>query len=268
MGMKDLTIKEMTGAVALPDEYVSMLQKIETNYPAIKRDTDSFYKTQSQFMDNMLTVSAPTELRNLRQILAEINKAKMALQESHFAGRKKEIEILKKEELLKSAIGLDADLLNVEIAEIEMQLTNTRDYVKGAVRKISAYMTQYDNILKKIGKTELTEEDFEDDEERYHIMKAFEQGLCAARSHGGVIDEGNQIYFHQIGVNGTVAQAEVGRYLSEEWKLIESGKEPAHEMTIKFLEYCARKFRGCAREYAERKGQSLIDYDSLGKKNG
>jgi hypothetical protein len=48
MGMKDLTIKEMTGAVALPDEYVSMLQKIETNYPAIKRDTDSFYKTQSQ----------------------------------------------------------------------------------------------------------------------------------------------------------------------------------------------------------------------------
>lgn len=243
--------------------YQVMLLKIESRYPALKKDSEAFYKTQSQFMDNMLTVSAPTELRNLRQILAEINKSKMALQEAHFSTKKKEIEILKKEEQLKEATGLDADLLKIEMAELDSQIANTEDYMKGAIRKIAAYMTQYDSILKKMGKTELTEQAFEEDEERYHIMKAFEQGLCAARSHHGVIDEGNQIYFHQIGINGAVAQNEVSIYLAEECKLIEGGHEPAHEMTMKFLEYCARKFKGCAHRYAERKGMILLDKGSL-----
>lgn len=266
--MKDIAIKEMVGTVSLPGEYIPMLQKIESNYPALKRDTDAFYKTQSQFMDNMLTVSAPTELRNLRQILAEINKIKSALQEAHFGTKKKQIEILKKEEQLKEATGLDADLLKIEIAELDSHIANTNDYTKGAIRKISAYITQYQNILKKLGKSELTEQDFEEDEERYHIMKAFEQGLCAARSHGGNIDEGNQIYFYQIGINGMVAQAEVSMYLQKEMEIIAGGQEPAHEMTVKFLEYCSKKFSGCAKNFAEYKGQQLIDYDSLGKTDG
>jgi hypothetical protein len=261
----NLTITETTKSIQkiLPEEYHGMLAKIESGYPAIKRDTDNFYKTQSQFMDNMLTVNHPTELRNLRQILAEINKAKMALQEAHFSNKKREIEIRKKRLLIESVEPIDAELLEVEAQEIESNVTNSIDYMKGAVRKISAYMTQYQNILNKLGKTELTEADFEEDEEKYHIMKAFEQGLCAARSHGGVIDEGNQIYFHQIGVNGTVAQNEVSIYLTEECKLIEGGQEPAHEMTMKFLDYCARKFKGCSRQYAERKGMNLIDDTSL-----
>lgn len=249
----------------LPLEYQSMLQKIENRYPALKRDTDSFYKTQSQFMDNMLTVSAPTERRNLRQILAEIQKSKMALQEAYFGNKKKSVEVRRKTQALESATGFDAELLEIEIAELQSQIANTQDYMKGAIRKISAYMTQYDSILKKIGKTKLTEADFEEDEERYHIMRAFEQGLCAARSHGGWIDEGNQIYLYQIGINGMVAQAEVERYLAEEQKIIESGNEPAHEMTTKFLEYCARKFKGCSRQYAERKGMSLLDRGSMNK---
>lgn len=249
----------------LPTEYCSMLERIESRYPALKRDTESFYKTQSQFMDNMLTVSAPTELRNLRQILAEIQKCKSALQEAYFNNKKKSVEIRRKAQDLESATGLDAELLEIEIAELRHQIANAEDYMKGAIRKISAYMTQYDGILEKTGKTELTEADFEEDEERYHIMKAFEQGLCAARSRGGWIDEGNQIYFYQIGINGMVAQAEVERYLLEEQKIIEAGQEPAHEMTTKFLEHCARKFKGCSRQYAERKGMTLLDRGSLNK---
>lgn len=240
-----------------------MVEKIEANFPALKRDMESFYKTQSQFMDNMLTVSAPTELRNLRQILAEINRSKQALQEAHFGTRKKEIEIRRKQEALLSASGLDEELLSVEIEELESQIATTEEYMKGAIRKIAAYMTQYESILKRIGKDEITEADFEEDEERYHIMKAFEQGLGAARSRGGIIDEGNHIYFHQIGINGMVAQHEVERYLNEEIKIIEAGQEPAHEMQMKFLDYCARKFKGCARKYAERKGMVLVDPESL-----
>jgi hypothetical protein len=261
--MKALTISETVPS--LPVAYHSMLERIEAGYPAIRRDTESFYKTQSQFMDNMLTVSCPTELRNLRQILAEINRSKQALQEAHFGTKKKEIEIRKKQAALETSEGLDAELLTIEIAEIESQIATTQEYMKGAIRKIAAYMTQYESILKRIGKEEITEADFEEDEERYHIMKAFEQGLCAARSHGGTIDEGNQIYFYQIGINGTVAQFEVSRYLQEEAKLIKDNKEPAHEMTVKFLEYVAERFKGCAKRFAERKGMCLLDNTSLNK---
>lgn len=214
-------------------------------------------------MDSMFTVSCPTELRNIRQILAEITRTREALEEASIAVRKQKIEIAKKRMDYANAQGLDRDIAEIEIEEIESKLKNTHGYILGAIRKLSAYTRQYKAILQYIGKDEFTEADFEEDEERYHIMKAFEQGLCAARSRGGVIDEGNQIYFYQIGINGMVAQAEVTRYIQEEMKLLEAGKEPAHEMTVKFLAYCARKFKGCAAKYAERKGMSLIDYESL-----
>lgn len=244
-------------------EYKLILSAIEANYPAIKRDTQNFYKSQSQFMDNMLTVSAPTSLRNLRQILAEINKTMGGMREAYFGNRKKDIQIKQKLQSLDEHTGLERDLIVVEIAELTSQIDMTVEYMKGGMRKVAAYIAQYNNILASRGKTEFTEKDFEDDEERYHIMKAFEQGLCAARAHGGIIDEGNHIYFHQIGVNGSVAQFEVTRYLREEQSLIDSGREPSHEMTTKFLEYVAKRFKGCAENYSRRKGMTTLDQTAL-----
>ena len=244
----------------------------------IEKATKNFGKSQSQFMDNMFTVSQPTELRSARQILAEINKSKMALDEAYFNVRKKEIEIARKKswkkqleiawdnhigENIKPENQFDRDLLEVEIQELGCQIKNTMGYVEGAIRKISAYMTQYQNILAKYGKTEFTEEDFEKDEERYHIMKAFEQGLCAARSHGGVIDEGNHIYFYQIGISGTAAQKEVSDFLMGEGKILASGKMPAHGNTVNWMNAMADKYTGCAIDFAQRKGMTLIDKDSV-----
>lgn len=260
----DLSLQTMCLDTSLrSQQYGQLLKKLDSKYPAFKHAAENFYKTQSQFMDNMLTVSAPTELRNLRQILAEINKSTMALSEAYFANKKKDIQIKQKQQALGTSVGLDKELLEVEIAELTMQIGATMDHVKGAVRKIAAYMTQYDNILNSLGKTEFTEQDFEDDEERYHIMKAFEQGLCAARAHGGIIDEGNQIYFHQIGLNGGTAQAEVSHYLATEIELLKKGIAPFHSMTMDFLKKMAEKYKHCAKDYAVRKGMTLSDPEAL-----
>jgi len=246
------------------EEYLVMLNNIQENFPAIKKQTENFYKSQSQFMDNMLTVSAPTEMRNLRQILAEINKSKDGIIDGSIKIRKKEIEIKCKERAKASSTDvLQNELLDIDILEIRSQIDSIKNHINAAIRKVNAYVNQYNNILKKIGKEVLTEEDFEKDEERYHIMKAFEQGLCAARSHGGIIDEGNQIYFHQIGINGMTAQIEVTRYLLSEAKEIEQKREPTHEMQMQFLEEMANKFAGCAVNYAKRKGMVILDKTSL-----
>ena len=184
-------------------------------------------------MQFTLDVTCLTQIRSLKQILAEINNTKMALEESYYTLKKKKIEIKKKQkQLLETTDDIDKEMREVEIDELASQLRNTTDYVMGAVRKMSSFTTQYNNIMESMGKTELTEQDYEEDEEKYHIMTSFSQGLHAARAHSGYIDEGNQIYLFQLGINGTQAQAEVTSYLNSEMEYIAKGGTPPHEVTL------------------------------------
>jgi len=250
----------------LPKVYQSMLQKINDKLPTIIKDQQAFYKTQSQFMDNMLTVTAATPIRNLRQISAEINKAKSALDEAYFKTEKKKIQIQKKQRQLETETDdLEKQLIELDIQKLSSQIERTHDYMQGAIRKISAYVEQYNLILKKSGKDSFTEADFEREESRYHIAKAFEQALIAARSNGGRIDEGNHIYLHQIGINGGVAQLEVYSYLDKEGKMIESGKDPSHEMVVEWLNHLMDKYEKYPSMYAKSKGMKLLDETSLNK---
>jgi len=250
----------------LTTQYQIMLSEVSSYFPVIAKATRNYNKTQSQFMDNMLTLNQPTELRSLRQILAEINKSKMALDEAYFKIQKKKIRIKQKQRKLKiEKDGLECELLAISIAELESQITNTMGYVEGAIRKISAYMSQYQNILDYLGKDEITEEDFEADEERYHIMKVFEQALCAARSRGGVIDEGNHIYFYQIGISGAAAQLEVIAFLQLEEQMLIENKISTHKNTWDWMHAMADKYSGCAKKFAEKKHMILLSEKALYK---
>jgi hypothetical protein len=255
---KDMSLSNLTS------HYQVMLKDVTNYFPVIEKATGNFNKSQSQFMNNMLTVSHNTVLRNARQILSEIERSKQALDEAYFKVLKDQNEIKRKELALTTTTDLlDKELLEIELAELNHKLKTSQGYIEGAIRKVSAYVAQYRQLLKSLGKDEFTEEDFERDEENYHIMKMFEQGLCAARSHYGVVDEGNQIYAHQIGLNGTVVQAEVTAYLQTEIAMIERGEMPSHGMTIDWLRSMAEKYAGSAVEYAARKGMMLLDTKSL-----
>jgi hypothetical protein len=135
--------------------------------------------------------------------------------------------------------------------------------MEGAVRKLNFFINQYDNILAKIGKTEITEEDYELEEKRYHVMTCMKQGLNAARARGGVIDEGNLIYLFDLGINAAQAQAEVFAYLNMENEMISQGTPPTHEMTVQWLEACADKFQDCAEKFAANRGFVVLDRQSL-----
>ncbi len=260
----DLQKLQDTQIATLSDNYQVMLKEITDYFPVIEKATNNFNKSQSQFMNNMLTVSHPTELRNVRQILAEVERTKQALSEAYFSVLKKKNEIKRKEqEIPEASDPLSKELLGIEIAELQMQLKTSQGYIEGAIRKISAYMHQYQQILRFIGKEDFTEGDFEKDEERYHIMKMFEQGLCAARANGGHIDEGNQIYAHQIGLNGTVANMELRAYMLAEKDMMEKGIVPTHKMTMDWLKSMADKYEGSAFDYASRKGMMLLDKKAL-----
>ena len=245
-------------------EYKSMLNNIAEKMPAVTQATSNFHKSHSQFMGVTLDVTAITPIRSIKHTLAEIDKTRSALQEAYIGLRKKENKLKKREAELKTCKDdLDRELLEIKILELQGHLEGTRNAVQGAVRKMNFFTNQYDNLMKKIGKTELTEEDYELEEARYHIMTCMKQALNSARPRQGMIDEGNMIYLFDLGINAAQAQLEVMSYLNWENELVQQGKAPEHEHTVQWLEGCADKWAGCPAAFAKSRGFDVYDPTSL-----
>lgn len=263
--MNDLIISNMNTALAVKKpEYNLMLKNIQDRMPAVVRDTSNFHKSHSQFMQVTLDVTAITPIRSIKHTLAEIDRTRGALQEAYINLRKKQVELKKKERELASCTDeLDRELLEIEILEINSHLEGTQNAVNGAIRKMNFFVNQHKQLLEKVGREEITEEDYEREESRYHIMTCMKQALNAARSRNGMIDEGNLIYLFDLGINAAQAQAEVFAYLNMENQLISNGQAPTHEMTMRWLEACADKWAEDPAKFAARRGFSVFDRSSL-----
>ena len=269
MSSKDLVIQKLTNSPLVKKEYKQMLTNINSSLPAIKKSSQNFYKSHSQFMGVMLDVTAITPIRSVKHTLAELDKTSMALEEAQLKMMKKDIELRKKEKELEDGKYDDQfarETLETEILEIKVNMSNIQNSISGAIRKMNFFTNQYKSILKKLGKEDITEEEYEKEESRYHVMTCLKQALNAARARGGVIDEGNLIYLFDMGINSAQAQAEIYSYLKMENDLMSAGKAPTHEMTMQWLEACADKFSGDAEKFAERRGFKLYDEESLNTK--
>lgn len=262
----EIALVEVSQELAIAPEYSAMIQHINNKLPAIKRDSANFHKSASQFKNVTLDVTDLTPMGSLKHILAVLNRTRQALEEAHIGLRRKQIELRQKNELHDAETDLHKkELLWVDIIELNVQMNNIEDNIKGALRKMSFFTTQYEAILEKMGVSEITEEEYELNESRHHVMTAMKQALNAARTRGGVIDEGNHIYLFDMGINGAVAQAEILAYLQAEQELLAKGQEPTHELTMKWLEACADKFADCGNKYAEYRGFVPLDKKSLAK---
>ena len=269
MSSKDLVIQKLSNSPLVKKEYKQMLTNINATLPAIKKSSSNFYKSHSQFMGVMLDVTAITPIRSVKHTLAELDKTRMALEEAQLKMMKKDIELRQKEKKLADGDykdELERELLETEILEVKVNMNNIQNSVSGAIRKMNFFTNQYKSILKKLGKDDITEEEYEKEEARYHVMTCMKQALNAARARGGVIDEGNLIYLFDMGINSAQAQAEIYAYLKMENKLMDEGKAPTHEMTMQWLEACADKFSGESVKFAERRGFKLYDEESLNTK--
>lgn len=261
----DLILKNInTALTGSSPEYDLMLQNISTKMPLVETHSSNFHKSHSQFMQVTLDITSITPLRSVYHTLAEIEKTKHALQEAYIGLKKKQIERRRKQHMLESTEDqFDRELIEVEILEIETQTSNIQNLVNGALRKMNFLVNQHQQLLEKIGKDHITEEDYEREEARYHIMTCMKQALNAARSRGGIIDEGNLIYLFDLGISAAQAQAEVFAYLDLERKILEEGRAPTHEMTVKWLEACADKWQNDPVIFAASRGFSTLDHSSL-----
>ena len=245
-------------------EYKSMLANIAEKAPAIAQASSNFYKSHSQMMSVTLDVTAITSVRSVKHSLAEIEKTKAALQEGYFRMKKEDVKLKKLERQLENETDdLERQMIEIKINEKQAQAASSRGYVEAAVRKLNFFSNQYEKLMKKIGKDELTEADYELEEVKYHIMTCMKQALNAARSRNGMIDEGNLIYLFDLGINAAQAQAEVFAYLHWENETIKEGKAPEHHHTVAWLEACADKWAHCPSAFAESRGFAILDETSL-----
>ena len=268
-----LKVKEKTELVAqdinihLPaarPEYKSMLANIQEKAPAIAQASSNFYKSHSQMMSVTLDVTAITPIRSVKHSLAEIEKTKSALQEGYFRMKKDEVKLKKIErKITQEEDHLERELLEIKRDELIAKAESSRGYVEGAIRKLNFFTNQYDSLMEKLGKDTLTEEDYEEEEIKYHIMTCMKQALNAARSRNGMIDEGNLIYIFDLGINAAQAQAEVFSYLQWENELVKQGKAPEHHHTVQWLEGCAEKWKHCPTDFANNRGFQIMDRTSL-----
>ena len=261
----ELVIKNIqTSLSEVKPEYKTMLKNIDKNMPMVQQACSNFHKSHSQFMGVILDVTAITPIRSIKHTLAEVDKTKNALQEAQIRMQKKSVELkMKQRELLECQDDLQREMLEVEILEIQTHSVNAQNSVQGAIRKLNFFINQYNSLLKHLGVDEITEEMYEREETRYHIMTAMKQALTSARPRGGIIDEGNMIYIFDLGISGAQAQAEVFAYLNTENDLMKEGKAPTHEMTMRWLEACADKWEKDPEIFANRRGFTLLDKQSL-----
>jgi hypothetical protein len=98
-------------------------------------------------------------------------------------------------------------------------------------------------------------------------MTAFNQALTAARSRGGLIDEGNHIYLFQLGINGAVAQREITAFLEAEQEALNTGMAPTHEAIVTWLNLVADKFETSPELYANNRSLQVLNTELVLENN-
>ena len=206
--LKDLSVSE---------EYIPMLALIKEHRPSALISISNIGKSHTQFQSTMLDNTAPLGglafMRNRRQALSDIFHTESAIKTSVFKKKKSlcRIALFREKARLKREIDangqsysfeLEAQILDIKAEKLESELKDGDVYLLGALRKLArryeqlhALEVQIKKQLEKDSEYQITEQDEEEEEPKHHIIMAFSQALCAARSRGGVVDNGNFIYF-------------------------------------------------------------------------
>lgn len=247
----------------LPAVYEQMLASITEHLPAIAQSSQAFYKSDSQTKIVSLDINDLTDVGVAKHILARIERKRAALRESEIGLRRKRIDLAEAEQRLANADGFEAQRLEVDIVELSSQIDDTTNYQAGAVREVRHLVAQYEAICQRLGVDVITEDMYEADQARYHVIRAFSQALAAARARQGLVDEGNFIYFQDLGINGAAAQREIVAYLEAEQHLLNEGTVPTFEMQHSWLMAVGDKFAGEVARYVEYRGLKALTPEAL-----
>ncbi len=236
--------------------YGKELKQTIKSYNILKQ---SFGKSKSQWMESNMALNCLTPLRNIRHLLARIERSYGACKESEYKLKKLNVrKQIKAKELDKEKDKFKKEILNIDIDEINHKIDSSLYYFNGAVKKIQHNYYCINQIMEHNNYTSFDEIDFEKEEEEYHIKTAINQSIRSVRISGR-IDPGNQEYLEQCGINpGIVQNAILGYLLIEQKNMKDEKADMTTTSLYDFIEKCYQDFKGSSEKRLE----------GLGVKNG
>jgi hypothetical protein len=247
--MTDLILKSFNG-VATHKSYggKTLQQNLENAEKAIAsvQYTERIWdRSRSQWMLKFLTCSNADGWLRIRQISAEMNRKRMALQEAKFGYMKKLTEAkIKRDDMVEEENENKKLLLEIEAAEKESQAAETLVKVEGALKEVETLAQMHDDLKERLG--DVNEEEFEKAQTKAHIKRAVMQSVREVKECGK-IKCGNAEYLEQIGLSTTSILKDIFIFLEEESQAGVINSSMLHQ----FLDATADKYEGAVIQQAE-----------------
>jgi len=254
-GFKELQ-KSVGGLSTITDEKLAI---IASKMPEINRANHTAGRSQTQTTNQLMSLTMMTDspYRMMRQCLSQIERKRMALEESYFKMKKKSI-------LIKQWYEKGDEMSVIKAQEAESLAFRQKDYIDGALKEIATFQCAYDEIRKSHNIPEKWDErDAEIAEIDHHIKQAFRQAHRDVVQTGSITG-GNMEYMEQYGIHIQTATKIIRDYVVSEDEMINKGKMPTVQHLYAFLDRMAFQFNDAHKIVMKRIGiKELIKEDFL-----
>lgn len=223
------------------------LEVVNNRLPELINKTEAFGRKNSQTSLTMMTLTMMTgqsPMRQIRQILAEIDNRSSALAEAQvsYEKLKKKIEDHQEHDDPIEAAQHRSDRYSLKMLE--------RD-VAGLFKDLATLTTAYDRLVEAHGYKDWDEERFEKEEAKFHVRRAFQlmysDVISVGRPKPSTIE-----YMQQFGVHAQVALKEVLGYTAHVEQEIAAGNIPPGSHLEDFFDEMANKYQDSVKQAAQR----------------
>ena len=226
--------------------------KVNEFLPELDSKTKYFDRNNSQSTLSMMSITmlnGQSPMRMMRQIMAEVEKRKMALAEAqvNHAKQLEEIEELQ----TKLQIDPDNNLLNAKLRQAMVGITAHESKINGSFKDIAVLIDSYNAIKENNGIEDWDEEQFEREEKRHHVRRGFEL-MYRNLMDGGRASTATIEYMQQYGVHPQVGLVEVQSYMNSVTDRMNNGVMPHANDLEDFLDAIADKYWTNANKTSER----------------
>ena len=218
------------------------LAKIEQRMPEIIRATHTAGRRNTQTTSQLMTLnmSGDDPYRHLRQILAQIENKRSALERAHWKTKKSIVKLKKLEKKVKE--NPDDEMAVIDRDMTAHYLHRSKVFIDGAIKEIGMFQDAYEEIREAHNIPEKWDEtDSEKGEIRHHIKMGFRNAFQDVMSRG-VIGHGTTEYLEQFGIHPQAARKHVHDYVMQNESMMEKGMEPNISHLHAFPDAMAAKY--------------------------
>lgn len=226
--------------------------KVNEFLPELDNKTKYFDRNNTQTTLSMMSITmlnGQSPYRMMRQVMAEVEKRKMALAESQVSHAEKLEEIKELEQQINE--DPDSNVLQAKLRLAYVSITTLESKINGSFKDIATLIDSYNAIKEKNGIDDWDEEAFEREEKRHHVRRGFEL-MYRNLMDGGRASTATIEYMQQYGVHPQLGLAEVQAYLNYATDQLRNNVKLHSNDLEEFLDQMADKYYEAADITSER----------------